>query len=161
MSTNTPRPGGVPPRRAPFAAVVVALLGFGLVGQLVLNTSLQHGSFERLDLAAESAELDEVRQDLERQLAEREDPTALAARAEALGMVASENPVFLRLADGAVEGTPVLATAPPPPPPPPPPSTPPPTTPAATAPAVTPPATIPPAVPAPQPNPAPTTTGAQ
>jgi hypothetical protein len=145
VTSATDRPGR--PRRMPFAAVVVGLLGLGLIGQLVLNTSLQHGSFSQYDLAIERSTLAEQRQDLEQQLADRQEPGALAARAAELGMVHSENPVFLRLADGGVSGTPVEATAPPPPPTTPPPTTPPPTTPPPTTPPPTTPA-IPPSAPA-------------
>jgi hypothetical protein len=134
-------PGGRPgtPRLAPFAVVVVALLGLGLVGQLALNTALQHGSFNLHTLSLSANALDERRQALEQEVARQEEPGNLAELARDLGMVASENPVFLRLSDGGVAGTPVAATAPPPPPTTAPPTTAPPATaPATTAPVVPP-----------------------
>lgn len=112
------------PRRAPFALVVVALFGLGLVGQLLLNTALQHGSFDMYSLGVEASALEERRQALDQQVAQQEEPGTLAELANGLGMVPSENPVFLRLADGGIAGTPIAATAPPPPPPPPAPSPP-------------------------------------
>jgi hypothetical protein len=112
-----PRPSPEAPRRTPFAVAVTALFALGLVGQLVLNTALQHGSFNLHTLTTTATSLDEHRQALEQQLASQEEPGTLAAMAKNLGMVASENPVFLRLADGGVTGTPVAATAPPAPPP--------------------------------------------
>lgn len=130
-------PSAPTPRRAPFAAVVVGLFVAGLVGQLLLNTALQHGSFERYTLENQAAALEERRQALDQELGRQEEPGTLALLAKDLGMVSSENPVFLRLADGGVAGTPVAATAPPPPP-----TTAPPTTaPPGTAPSNTPPAT--------------------
>lgn len=101
------------PRRAPFVAVVVALLAVGLVGQLLLNTALQRGSFELHELQSTRSDQVEERQRLEQELAQRESPAALAARARLLGMVASGTPVFLNLDAGAVQGTPTPAPAPP------------------------------------------------
>ena len=102
-------------RRTPFVAVVVALLAIGLVGQLLLNTSLQRGSFVLHDMQIESGELDERVQVLEEELARLESPSSLAARARLLGMVPSGAPVFLQLATGSVQGTPTAAPTPTPP----------------------------------------------
>ena len=155
----TPPRGPVPTRpsgsarRTPFTVFVVALFTLGLVGQLLLNTALQHGSFDLHTLTLTASALEERRQALDQRLAAQEEPGRLARLAADLGMVPSENPVFLRIADGGVAGTPVAATAPPPPPPPPstaPPATAPPTTaPPTTAHATTAPATTP----APSPTP--------
>ena len=126
-------------RRATFAALVVMVLGIGLVGQLLLNTSLGQGAFALHDLQQESADLAETQQSLQQQLAWLQSPEELAERAQALGMVVSKNPVFLDLTDGQVQGVPVAATAPPPTTAPP--TTPPPTT---APPATAPPTTAPP-----------------
>jgi hypothetical protein len=126
------------PRRAPFVALVVLVLGGGLICQLVLNTSLGQNAFGMHDLQSRSDDLAERQQSLEQQLARLQSPADLAERARALGMVESENPVFLNLTSGDVEGVPVPATAPPPPPTTPPPTTPPPTTPPPTTPPATP-----------------------
>lgn len=98
-------------------AVVVAMLAVGLVGQLLLNTALQRGSFELHELSSTQSGLAEEQQRLRQELAQRESPSALAARAQLLGMVPSGTPVFLRLDDGSVQGTPTPAPAPPAPPP--------------------------------------------
>ena len=145
------------PKQAPFAAVVVALFALGLVGQLVLNTALQHGSFDLYTLTAQAHALEQRRQSLDQEVAGQENPGVLAALARDLGMVASENPVFLRLADGGVAGTPVAATAPPPPTRPPAPAPAPAAPPTNAAPAPAPaPAPVPAPVPAPTPAPSPT-----
>jgi hypothetical protein len=55
-------------------------------------------------------------QALEQEVAQEASPRRLAAKAEALGMVRSENPAFIRLSDGRVLGRPKAGVAPPPPP---------------------------------------------
>ena len=62
-----------------------------------------------------SAVLTDREQALEQEVALEASPRRLAARAEALGMVRSENPAFIRLSDGRVLGKPKAGVAPPPP----------------------------------------------
>ncbi|MGH8774593.1 MAG: septum formation initiator family protein [Jiangellaceae bacterium] len=95
----------VPPRvarspRAPFVALVLLLLGLGLVGLLLLNTALQQGSFELADLERETAVLRDRRAELADEVASRSAPDALARSARSLGMVQGEEPVFLHLEPG-------------------------------------------------------------
>lgn len=106
------RLGSSTARRTPFVAVVVTMLALGLVGQLLLNTSLQRGSFRLHEMQSDSADLAETVQVLEQELAARESPAELAARARLLGMVPGGAPVFLTLANGSVRGTPTPAPAP-------------------------------------------------
>lgn len=106
------RLGSSTARRTPFVAVVVTMLALGLVGQLLLNTSLQRGSFRLHEMQSDSAGLAETVQVLEQELAARESPAELAARARLLGMVPGGAPVFLTLANGSVRGTPTPAPAP-------------------------------------------------
>ncbi len=123
-----------PPARAPFVLLVVVILGVGLVGLLLLNTSLQRGSFAIHDLKRQTALLEEREGALQQKVAKLKAPANLARRAEDIGMVPNTNPVFLRLGDAKVLGDAVPAKARPVP------------TPAAT-PAVPP--AVPPAAPAP------------
>ena len=102
--------------RLPFLLLVAGLLGGGLISLLLINTALAQGAFVAGDLQTRSASLADREQALEQQVAVLESPSSLAARAEALGMVPSANPVFIRAADGAVLGVPEPAQAPPPPP---------------------------------------------
>jgi hypothetical protein len=90
--------------RVPFAALVLTVLGMGLVGLLVLNTSLQQGAFYARDLEADAQTLVERREALELQVAELREPQRVAAHAAAMGMVPNDSPAFLRLADGEVLG---------------------------------------------------------
>jgi cell division protein FtsB len=82
-------------RRAPFVVLVLLLLGVGLVGLLVLNTSLQQASFELTDLERETTVLRDRQTALAEEAARRAAPGSLADRARSLGMVLNESPVFL------------------------------------------------------------------
>jgi hypothetical protein len=92
-----------------FALVVVGMLVAGMGVLLVLNTSLAQGAFELGALDKTQAQLAVQEQQLVQQLALTESPDALQRRANQLGMVPVAAPVFLRLADGVVLGTPVPA----------------------------------------------------
>jgi hypothetical protein len=107
MSANAPR--------APFVVLVASLLVAGLGGLLFLHTALAEDSFRLHDLQVRSALLDDTEQALEQEIAWEASPKRLAARAQALGMVHSENPAFIRLSDGRVLGKPKAGVAPPPP----------------------------------------------
>jgi hypothetical protein len=95
--------------------LVGTLLVGGLVGLLVLHTALAEDSFRLHDLRTRSALLTDREQALEQQVAAAASPKTLAVKAEALGMVRSENPAFIRLSDGKVLGKPQAGVAPPPP----------------------------------------------
>lgn len=105
-----------PPRlgapRAPFIGLLLGLLSLGLVALLLLETSLAQGSFTLRDLQKTNVALTEQQQALAGRLATEQQPGALASRAKALGMVPAGPPAFLHLPDGAVIGTPHVATRP-------------------------------------------------
>ncbi len=103
------------PRRAakaPFVVLVLSLLTAGLLALLLLNTVLAQDSFVLHALEKRTAELADEEQALQQQVAAEAAPQVLAPRARALGMVPSQNPVFLRLADGRILGVPRPAAAP-------------------------------------------------
>ncbi len=100
--------------RAPFVVLLGTLLIGGLAGLLFLHTALAEDSFRLHDLKVRSAVLTDREQALEQQVALEASPRRLAAKAEALGMVRSENPAFIRLSDGKVLGRPKAGVAPPP-----------------------------------------------
>ena len=83
--------------KAPFVVLVLLVLGMGLVGLLVLNTSLQQASFELTDLERETAVLRDRQTALAEEAARRAAPGSLADRARSLGMVPNQSPVFLHL----------------------------------------------------------------
>jgi cell division protein FtsB len=84
----------------------VLTLAVGVVGLLLLNTSLQHGAFRAAALSAQATALLDRQQDLELRVAALRSPQSVAERARRLGMVANPDPVFLRLPDGRVLGRP-------------------------------------------------------
>lgn len=92
--------------RGVFALFVGGLLALGLLGMLLINTSLAQGAFVVSELRAQQAELLEQEAGLSQAVAAMAAPKALEAQARALGMVPSESPAFLSLADGTVLGRP-------------------------------------------------------
>jgi len=96
-------------RRAPFVVVVLTVLAVGLVGLILISTTLQSLAFEQSSLNAEVATLEHQRDALERQVDRMSSPASIADEAARLGMVRNQNPAFLRLSDGEVLGKPVPA----------------------------------------------------
>jgi hypothetical protein len=116
----TPGRGGrltVVPRSArnttkvPFVALVLLVLGSGLVGLLVLNTSLQQGAFYEASLQDKQNALATKQEDLRLKIAALRDPQRLAGQARSLGMVPNLNPAFIHLSNGSVVGDPQPAMA--------------------------------------------------
>lgn len=93
-------------RRVPFVALVVGVLAAGLVGLLVLNTSLQRGAYVVTDLRAEAGDLALRQQDLQVKVAALQAPQRVAEQALALGMVKGDSAAFLSLGTGKVVGVP-------------------------------------------------------
>ncbi|MGW1894813.1 septum formation initiator family protein [Streptomyces sp. NPDC002004] len=94
--------------RTPFVLLVVALLGGGLIGLLILNSSLNEGSFQLSELKKQTTELTDEQQELQRAVDSYSEPGALERRARELGMVPGGDPVFLN-PDGTVRGVPHAA----------------------------------------------------
>lgn len=92
--------------RGVFALVVTGLLGVGMILILVINTSLAQGAFTISELQAEQATLSQQEQALSEQVAAAAAPENLEQQARAMGMVPSENPVFLSVPSGQVLGKP-------------------------------------------------------
>lgn len=125
-TTPAPRRAPAPPRpdlrvlpaqpfrapRGPFVLAVGAVLTIGLLGVLLLNTVVAQDAFTVSALQQKSAALADQEQVLTQAVAAADSPQRLESRARSLGMVPSENPGFLRLADGKVLGKPVPGKAP-------------------------------------------------
>jgi hypothetical protein len=90
--------------RVPFVLLVIALLGGGLLGPLLLNTQRAQGAFTLSDLQRHNTTLQDQVQALRLQVQQDRTPAALASRAAALGMVPGTAPLFLD-ASGKVLGT--------------------------------------------------------
>jgi len=97
--------------RAGLVFACIALLAAGLVGLLLLNVSLERGSYVLQDQQAKATLLQDEAQSLREQLASLEAPQNLATRATQLGMVPNPNAAFLRASDGRVLGVPKRAVA--------------------------------------------------
>ncbi|WP_152361715.1 hypothetical protein [Microlunatus speluncae] len=97
-----------PPRLAPmpFLVVLIGVLGLGLAGLLMLNTSLQGQAFETRQLQRQESELAYRQVELETKLDKTAAPQELAERASALGLRPNPYPVILRLPEGTIEGDP-------------------------------------------------------
>ncbi|WP_030542988.1 hypothetical protein [Streptomyces albus] len=98
--------------RTPFVLLVVLLLAGGLISLLLLNASLNQGSFRLSELRKETTELTDQQQALQEEVDAFTAPDALAERARELGMVPGGSPAFL-YPDGTVRGVPSEAAAPP------------------------------------------------
>ncbi|MEU1664083.1 septum formation initiator family protein [Streptomyces sparsogenes] len=96
-------------RRTPFVLLVVVLLGSGLIALLLLNSSLNQGSFELSRLEKQTTELSDERQALQQEVDRLSAPDALERRARRLGMVPGGSPAFLN-PDGSVSGVPTPAS---------------------------------------------------
>jgi hypothetical protein len=92
--------------RGVFALVVTGMLVVGMVVILVINTSLAQGAFTISELQAQEAALTQQEQTLSEQVEAAAAPESLEQQARSLGMVPSENPVFLSVPSGRVLGKP-------------------------------------------------------
>jgi hypothetical protein len=97
--------------RAGLVLGCITLLGGGLVALLLLNVSLEKGSYELEARQSEATQLQDRAQSLREQLAALQAPENLAAKAGQLGMVPNPNAAFLRASDGKVLGVPTRAVA--------------------------------------------------
>jgi hypothetical protein len=87
------------------------LLVAGLVTLLLLQMSLERGTYALRTAQREARVLREQQQSLDEQLERLQAPQNLASRASALGMVQAPNPAFLRASDGKVLGVPAPGVA--------------------------------------------------
>jgi hypothetical protein len=97
--------------RSFYAVMAVGAVFALFLAQLMLSIVLSDGAYQISTLQVEQNQLSRTQQDLAEKLDLLASPQSLAQRAESLGMVVgSGSPAFLRLADGALIGTPVAAT---------------------------------------------------
>lgn len=93
-------------RRMPFVVVLLAIIGSGLVGLILISTAMQAQTFELAELTAEARQLETTQEALQREVSELESPENLGPLAVAYGMVPNQTPVYLQLSDGTVKGSP-------------------------------------------------------
>lgn len=92
--------------RGVFALVITTVLGVGMLGILLINTSLAQGAFTISELKSEQSALLQQEEALTEAVAAIAAPESLEAQARTLGMVPSTNPVFLDVTTGEVLGKP-------------------------------------------------------
>jgi hypothetical protein len=80
------------------------------VAQALLAASMATSQYALADLAHQASDVAVTRQIVQGELEQVSSLASLNAKARALGMVASTNPAFLRLADAEVLGVPAAAT---------------------------------------------------
>ena len=88
--------------RLPFALLVAAILGTGLVALLMLHTLAAQDGFTVHKLQRQSAALADLEQQLTVADQQAQAPSALAARARALGMVPTGDLRIVRRRDGRI-----------------------------------------------------------
>jgi hypothetical protein len=94
--------------------IVYAIIGVGVLfaivaAQLLVSIAVSQGAYQLNTLQNETKKLQRSYQVSSESLDRLSSPQNLAANANALGMVSNNFPVYLRLSDGAVIGTPVAA----------------------------------------------------
>ena len=95
-----------------FYAIVTVGVIFGIIiSNLRLSVAVASGAYEIAAMQQSNKELGRSYQTMNQDLDRLSSPQNLAANAEALGMVNNSTPVYLRLSDGAVLGTPEPASA--------------------------------------------------
>ena len=104
-------PAPVTAPRAPFVAVVIALVVAGVFGILMINTKTNENTFQIDGLRDQKAQLDSRQRDLEAKLTEFNNPGSLRAMAKKLGLVESDSFAYIRLPDGKVILVPKPATS--------------------------------------------------
>lgn len=96
--------------RIPFLVVMSCVLAGGMVGLLLLNTTLQNQAFQLRSLQKQANDLGYKQAMLQGQVDRANSPEQLGSRAAALGMVPNPHPAYLRLADGRISGSAVAVT---------------------------------------------------
>jgi Tfp pilus assembly protein PilX len=96
----------------PFALLVLAVLGVGLVVLLMLNTAMDENSIKIQQAQQKQAGLTDREQQLSQQLAGLSAPANLASEAAALGLVPNPQPAFINPTTDAVLGSPSPAATP-------------------------------------------------
>jgi hypothetical protein len=97
--------------RTVYALVTVGTLLAIVVAQLLLSIAVSQGAYQIGSLQQTQKALQRSYQAATEDLNRISSPQNLANDANALGMVSNNNPVYLRLSDGAILGTPTPAAA--------------------------------------------------
>jgi outer membrane murein-binding lipoprotein Lpp len=95
-----------------FYPLMAMFVVFGIIiAQVLLSVAVSSGAYEIAALQQSNKELGRTYQTTNQDIDRLSSPQNLAANAAALGMVNNATPVYLRLSDGAVLGSPIPAKA--------------------------------------------------
>ena len=97
--------------RAFYAVVVVTMIVVIMVAQLLMSIAVSQGAYQLNTLQTQQVRLQRSVQSASQDLESLRSPQHLAANATALGMSYDNNPLYLRLSDGALFGNPAASTA--------------------------------------------------
>ncbi len=92
--------------RGMFVIVLASILGVGLCGMLLLNTTMAEGAFTLSELRSTQDELSRTEATLIESVAALAAPTVLEEKARNLGMVPSSTPAFIQIPSGKILGKP-------------------------------------------------------
>jgi hypothetical protein len=81
----------------------------GMMTLLYINTLAAQASFQKYELQIQLSQMTALEQSISSTVALVESPGMLLDSAAAMGMVPAQTPVFLRLSDREILGTPVVA----------------------------------------------------
>lgn len=97
--------------RAFYAVVVVSTIIVIMIAQLLMSIAVSQGAYQLNSLQTAQVQLQRSVQSASQSLESLRSPQHLAANASALGMSYDNNPLYLRLSDGALFGNPAASTA--------------------------------------------------
>lgn len=95
--------------RVPFLALVASLLAVGMVGLLLLNTTLQNQAFEANRLKRRAVELSYLEGELHQRVVETSSTRELTRQATALGLRPNWGVQYVDLTTGRIGGVPNVA----------------------------------------------------
>lgn len=107
-------PVGVPQGRASKRTFIFIILGMiisGMMTLLYINTVAAQASFQKYELQIQLSQMTALEQSIASTVSLSESPGMLLESAKTMGMVPAQTPVFLRLSDREILGTPVVAPA--------------------------------------------------
>lgn len=93
-----------------YAGIAVGALVLIVIAQLALSIGVSNGAYQLNSLQQQQKQLGREAQASSEAAGRLSSPQNLAANANALGMVANGSPVYLRLSNGAVIGSPTAAS---------------------------------------------------
>lgn len=92
-----------------FSLIILGIMVTGMMTLLYVNTLGAQASFQKYELKIQLSQMTALEQSISSTVSLGESPGSLLESAETMGMVPAQTPVFLRLSDREILGTPVAA----------------------------------------------------